>query len=54
MEKNKQKIEANTQNARFISRRNFLAKTAVFVAGLAILSSCAAANQTNEIGSGGG
>lgn len=49
MEKNKQEIELNRENNRIFSRRDFLAKTAVFAAGLAIVSSCAPAEQTKKI-----
>jgi len=48
MEKNKQENELNVSESRVFSRRDFLAKTAVFAAGLAVVSSCASANQTQE------
>jgi aryl-alcohol dehydrogenase-like predicted oxidoreductase len=48
MDKNKQENELNAQESRVFSRRDFLAKTAVFAAGLAVVSSCASANQTQE------
>jgi len=52
MEKNKQENESNPAESRVFSRRDFLAKTAVFAAGLAVVSSCASANQSNEISNG--
>src|SRR5829696_7069151 len=48
MNKNKQENESNALESRIFSRRDFLAKTAVFAAGLAVVSSCASANQTQE------
>jgi aryl-alcohol dehydrogenase-like predicted oxidoreductase len=48
MDKNKQENQSNAQESRVFSRRDFLAKTAVFAAGLAVVSSCASANQTQE------
>jgi aryl-alcohol dehydrogenase-like predicted oxidoreductase len=40
--------EENVPESRVFSRRAFLAKTAVFAAGLAVVSSCASADQTQE------
>jgi aryl-alcohol dehydrogenase-like predicted oxidoreductase len=40
--------EENVPESRVFSRRDFLAKTAVFAAGLAVVSSCASENQTQE------
>jgi len=48
MNKNKQENQLNQAESRVFSRRDFLAKTAVFAAGLAVVSSCASANQTQE------
>ena len=48
MEKHEQ-ARSNTQNRRGHSRRDFLAKTAVVVAGFALVSSCVSSNQPNEI-----
>jgi len=48
MDKSKQQNESNRPESRIFSRRDFLAKTAVFAAGLAVVSSCASANQTEK------
>jgi aryl-alcohol dehydrogenase-like predicted oxidoreductase len=48
MDKNKPEYESSAPESRLFSRRDFLAKTAVFAAGLAVVSSCASANQTQE------
>lgn len=49
MKNNKQETKTNIEDNRVISRRDFLAKTTVFAAGLAVVSSCASAEQTKEI-----
>jgi aryl-alcohol dehydrogenase-like predicted oxidoreductase len=49
MDKNKQQNESNAQDRRVFSRRDFLAKTAVFAAGLAVVSSCASGSQPTTI-----
>ena len=48
MKKNKQETRTNIEGDRFINRRDFLAKTAVFGAGLAVMSSGVSA-QINKI-----
>lgn len=48
MEKNKQATGSNTQDRGSHSRRDFLAKTAVAAAGLAIVSACGSSDQTNQ------
>ena len=48
MEKNRQATGSNKQDRRAHSRRDFLAKTAVAAAGLAIVSSCASSDQANQ------
>ena len=45
MENNTQENELNKQDQRTFGRRDFLAKTAVLAAGLAIVSSCASGDQ---------
>lgn len=40
--------EENVPESRVFSRRDFLAKTAVFAAGLAVVSSCTSVDQTQE------
>lgn len=45
MEKNRQAVGSNTH-----SRREFLAKTAIAAAGLAVVSSCTSSNQANQPG----
>src|SRR5688572_13894373 len=49
MDKNKQATGSNTQHRRALSRRHFLANTALIVAGLAVGPSCASSNQPKEI-----
>jgi len=51
MEKNKQVTGSNTQDRRALSRRDFLAKTAVITAGLGVMTSCASSDRPKEIAS---
>ena len=49
MDKSKQATGSNTQHRRALTRRDFLANTALIVAGLAVGPSCASSNQPKEI-----
>ncbi|MFZ0064401.1 MAG: aldo/keto reductase [Pyrinomonadaceae bacterium] len=50
MKKNKQATGSNTYDRQSLSRRDFLATTAVAAAGLAVVSSCASSDQANQPG----
>ena len=49
MKKNKQATGSNTQDRRALSRRDFLANTALIGAGLAVGTSCASLDESKEI-----
>lgn len=49
MKKNQQVTGSNALDRRDLNRRDFLAKTVVAAAGLAIVSSCASSDQTREM-----